>query len=458
MDNSRGDLTFTAVDSVKTIDEVALLADAEKRAGGEGFVSYTFPVPELDPLAVLETLNEPAPRGYFENPSRKRSHAAGSPLCQWAGRGEQRFIDADRWLRALDASLTCVGPRPRVIATFPFYPGSDTDGAQAKLFLPGWQVVSEDGLTTVTLCEPAAPGCAARLAIRAESFRKFSYHSNPPPPRAPVPTVLSEVGGSWFPSAVIRATELIKEGSFEKIVLTRAFDWRRAEPFSIYATLHRLRRGNPQCHTFLVDEADGALIGATPETLLSLFDGAIRSESVAGTTRRGESASEDASLAEALLTSEKDLREHSAVTASILRRLRMVGVLAATSRNAELLRLGNVMHLRTPIEGTMPIDRRFLEVAGELHPTPAVGGKPRAMALPFIPGFEPHQRGLYTGAVGWVRSDGASGKLFVALRCARLKGSEARAFAGAGIVAGSNPEAESTETEMKLRTILEALF
>ena len=222
--------------------------------------------------------------------------------------------------------------------------------------------------------------------------------------------------------------------------------------------MHRLRRGNPQCHTFLVDEDDGAFVGATPETLLSLFDGSVRSESVAGTTRRGESASEDASLAEALLTSEKDLREHSAVTASILRRLRMVGVLAATSRNAELLRLGNVMHLRTPIEGTMPIDRRFLEVAGELHPTPAVGGKPRAMALPFIPGFEPHQRGLYTGAVGWVRSDGASGKLFVALRCARLKGAEARAFAGAGIVAGSNPDAESTETEMKLRTILEALF
>ena len=445
------------MDPVQTIDEAAMLAEAEKRAGGEGFVTYTFPVPELDPLAVLETLNEPAPRGYFENPSRKRAHAAGSPVRQWSGRGDARFLEADRWLRETDASLTCVGLRPRIIATFPFYPGNATDGAEAKLFLPGWQVVTEDGKSKVTLCEPASPGCAARLAIRAESFRKFTYRSNPTPPRAPVPTVLSEVGGAWFPSAVLRATELIKEGSFEKIVLSRAFDWRRAEPFSIYATLHRLRRGNPQCHSFLVDETDGALVGATPETLLSLFDGAVRSESVAGTTRRGESASEDASLAEALLTSEKDLREHSAVTASILRRLRMVGVLAATSRNAELLRLGNVMHLRTPIEGMMPVDRRFLEVAGELHPTP-VGGKPRALALPFIPGFEPHQRGLYTGAVGWIRSDGSSGKLFVALRCARLKGSEARAFAGAGIVAGSDPEAESTETEMKLRTILEALI
>lgn len=446
------------MEGAKTIEETSLLAAAEARAVEGGFVSYTFAAPELDPLAVLETLGEPAPRGYFENPSRKRAHAAGSPVRHWSGRGDRRFEQADEWLRDLDASLTCVGARPRVIATFPFYPGTAEAGAEARLFLPNWQVVSEDGQTTVTLVEPATPGCAARLAIRAETFRKFSYRSTPPPPRAPVPTVLSEVGGAWFPSAVTRATELIKEGAFEKIVLSRAFDWRRAEPFSVYATLHRLRRANPQCHTFLVDESDGALVGSTPETLLSLFDGAVRSESVAGTTRRGESASEDAALAEALLTSEKDLREHSAVTASILRRLRMVGVLAATSRNAELLRLGNVMHLRTPIEGTMPADRRFLEVAGELHPTPAVGGKPRALALPFIPGFEPHQRGLYTGAVGWISSDGATGKLFVALRCARLRGSEARAFAGAGIVAGSDPEAESTETEMKLRTILEALI
>ena len=218
-----------------------------------------------------------------------------------------------------------------------------------------------------------------------------------------------------------------------------------------------LSAANPPCHAYLVDEPEGALVGATPETLLSLFDGEVRSEAVAGTTRRGESASEDASLAEALLASDKDQREHGAVTASILRRLRMVGVLAATSRGAELLRLGNVMHLRTPIVGIMPADRRFLEVAGELHPTPAVGGKPRDLALPFIPGFEPHNRGLYTGAVGWVGADGRTGKLFVALRCARLKGNVARAFADAGIVEGSDPASESAETEMKLRTILEAL-
>ena len=440
------------------VDEANLLAEAERVRAGEGYVTYTFQVTELDALAVLETLDEPAPRGYFENPSRQRSHAAGSPLATWTGRGPTRFLDADAWLRRLHASLTCVGAQPRVIATFPFYPGNESQGMDARLFLPSWQVVTEQGRTTVTLAEPARQGCATRLALRAEQFRRFAYRSTPPPPRAPVPTVLNEVGGNWFPSAVRRATELIKEGAFEKVVLSRAFDWRRADAFNTYATLHRLRRANPPCHAFLVDEPEGALVGATPETLLSLFDGAVRTESVAGTTRRGESASEDASLAEALLTSEKDLREHSAVTASILRRLKMVGVLAAVPRTPELLRLGNVMHLRTPIEGTMPADRRFLEVAGELHPTPAVGGKPRDLALPFIPGFEPHARGLYTGAVGWVGADGLTGKLFVALRCARLDGATARAFAGAGIVAGSDPQAESTETEMKLRTILEALI
>ena len=421
------------------------------------YVSYRFNVPALDPLAVLETLNVGAPRGYFETPSRRRAHAAGNPLVEWKGIGPERFNAADTWLKKLFLAVASLGATPRVIATFPFYAGEEQVGMPSHLFLPSWQIITEEGITSVIVIEKNDVGVIERLVQRAEQFKHFSYQHSKTNHHSAVPTVLSEVGGGWFPSAVTRATELIKDGSFEKIVLSRAFDWRRATPFNTYASLHRLRQANPSCHTFLVDEPDGALLGATPETLLSLFNGEVRSEAVAGTTRRGESASEDASLAEALLASDKDRREHTAVSASILRRLRMVGVLAATSRPPELLRLGNVMHIRTPIVGTMPADQRFLAIAGELHPTPAVGGKPRDLALPFIPGFEPHARGLYTGAVGWINLDGQSGKLFVALRCARIQGNVARAFAGAGIVAGSDPAAETVETEMKLRTILEAL-
>lgn len=246
--------------SLTAEDLLVALSAAEQARQGEGYVACTFKVPELDPLAVLESLDEPAPRGYFENPSRRRAHAAASPIAEWRGAGPQRFAQADRWLRDLHQQLTCIGGPPRVIATFPFYPGDADDAQQARLFLPAWQVVTEDGITTVTLADKATLGCAARLAIRAEQFRRFAYRPSASASRAPVPTVLSEVGGNWFPQAVQRATELIKEGSFEKIVLTRAFDWRRAEPFNAYATLHRLRRANPPCHAYLVDEPELSLI------------------------------------------------------------------------------------------------------------------------------------------------------------------------------------------------------
>jgi len=433
------------------------LRSAEVARAGVGHLSLTIEVPTLDPLAVLETLDESGARAYLETPARGVAFAAGSPVASWEGSGAARFAEADQWLAGIAAGMTSVGRGPRICARFPFHPVSRDGKQTARLFLPAWQVLTQSGRTEVTLVEPATAGAAERLAARAEPFQRFAYRTGQARAESGGPPVLSEVGGSWYPSAVRRATELIREGAFEKVVLTRAFDWRRNEPFDPHATLHRLRSANPACHAYLADTASGVLVGATPETLLAIHSEVLRTEAVAGTTRRGASPSEDAALADALLASEKDNREHGAVTASILRRLRMVGVEGAVSSRPELLRLGKVMHLRTPVLGTLPPERRFLEVAGELHPTPAVGGKPRLQALPFIPGFEPHDRGLYTGAIGWVGLDGRSGELLVALRCAELAGTRARAYAGAGIVDGSDPAVEATETEMKLRTILDSL-
>ena len=433
------------------------LSSAETTRAGLGYVSLTITVPTLDALAVLETLNESGPRTYMETPAGGIAYAAGAPVEAWEGSGIDRFTEADKWLKNLSSKITSVGRSPRICARFPFHPGADDTKQTSRLFLPSWQVLTVRGHTEVTLVEPANAGAAERLAARAEPFQRFAYKVGRNNQESHESLVLNEVGGSWFPSAVRRATELIREGAFEKVVLTRAFDWRRTTAFDPYATLHRLRSANSVCHAYLVDSAGGTLVGSTPETLLAIQQDELRTEAVAGTTRRGASPSEDAALADALLASEKDNREHNVVTASILRRLNMVGIEGAVTSKPELLRLGKVMHLRTPVIGTLPSTRRFLEVAGELHPTPAVGGKPRLQALPFIPGFEPHDRGLYTGAVGWVGLNGRSGELVVALRCAELSGARARAYAGAGIVDGSDPAAEATETEMKLRTILDSL-
>jgi menaquinone-specific isochorismate synthase len=355
---------------------------AEKASSGEGYISLSFQVTELDPLAVLETLNVTGPRSYFENPSLHQSFASGSPLIEWHGRGKNRFVEADAWLKKINSIVHSVGTLPRVIASFPFYPGDDKNDVHSHLYLPKWQVRTDEGITTITLCDKAEKGCADKLLKQVEQFKGFIYQAHPQPLHPRSATVLSEVGGSWFTSAVKRATELIKEGAFEKIVLTRAFDWRKSESFNIFGTLHRLRRANPNCNIFLINEAEASLIGASPQTLIALSDSNLKTEAVAGTTQRGDSASEDASLAKALLASDKDQREHGAVTASILRRLKMVGVVGASAHPSELLRLGNVMHIRTPVIGKLSADRSFLEVAGELHPTPAVGGKPRDLALP----------------------------------------------------------------------------
>lgn len=433
------------------------LRSAEAHRAGTGHLSLTIEVQPLDALAVLETLDESGARAYIETPARGVAFAAGTPVATWEGSGSARFAEADRWLAGIAGGLASVGCAPRVCARFPFHPAAEGGRQTSRMFLPAWQVLTLGGRTEVTLVEPATAGAAQRLAARAEGFQRFAYRGGRNAAETREPAVLSEVGGSWYPSAVRRATELIREGTFEKIVLTRAFDWRRSAGFDPHATLHRLRSANPACHAFLADTPSGVLVGSTPETLLAISGDELRTEAVAGTTRRGASASEDAALADALLASEKDNREHGAVTASILRRLRMAGIDGAVTAKTELLRLGKVMHLRTPVIGTLPPDRRFLEVAGELHPTPAVGGKPRAQALPFIPGFEPHDRGLYTGATGWVGLDGRSGELLVALRCAEISGTRARVYAGAGIVDGSDPAIEATETEMKLRTILDSL-
>lgn len=425
-------------------------------ATGAAHVSLAIKVPHLDPLAVLETLSPCGPSAYLETPARGVAFAAGEAVASWEGSGSDRFAQADRWLRRLAEGLRPVGEPPRVCARFPFHAGGGPSSLPSRLFLPAWQVISDERGSTVILVEPADEAAQARLAARAARFSRFAYRTAAAPESEGHP-VLSEVGGGWFVSAVRRATELIREGAFEKVVLTRAFDWRRLRPFEPHATLHRLRSSNPACHAFLADTPGGVLVGSTPETLLAVADDALRTEAVAGTTRRGSTPSEDAALAAALLASDKDNREHNVVTASILRRLRLVGVQGQVADRPELLRLGKLMHLRTPVIARLPADRRFLEVAGELHPTPAVGGKPRDAALPYIPGFEPHDRGLYTGAVGWVGLDGRAGELLVALRCAELAGNRARAYAGAGIVDGSDPAAEAAETEMKLRTILDSL-
>jgi menaquinone-specific isochorismate synthase len=142
---------------------------------------------------------------------------------------------------------------------------------------------------------------------------------------------------------------------------------------------------------------------------------------------------------------------------SILRRLAPLGLRPAFPENPGLRRLANVQHLHTPVEAALPPAVRLLDALARLHPTPAVGGTPREAAIARIRSLEGFPRGLYAGAIGWIDSRGG-GEFFVGLRAALLEGGHARLYAGAGIVAGSSPEKEFAETELKVQAMQAALL
>ena len=177
---------------------------------------------------------------------------------------------------------------------------------------------------------------------------------------------------------------------------------------------------------------------------------------LAGSARRSADPAVDSHLGEQLLQSPKNRAEQSIVAHRIQRSLEPVSLWVAAADEPVLVKVHNVQHLATPIRAQLAEPVATVELAGLLHPTPAVGGEPWGAAAPLVPALEGLDRGWYAGAVGWTDL-AEDGELCVALRCALLRGSVARLYAGCGIVAHSVPAEELAETEVKLQALLPLL-
>ena len=260
-----------------------------------------------------------------------------------------------------------------------------------------------------------------------------------------------------YRAAVARAVAMIEEGRFEKIVLARCRELTAAGALHPLKVLNALRQRFPDCYAFSFANGRGqSFIGASPERLLRVEQGTLLTEALAGSAPRGRTASEDAALGGALLGDDKELREHRHVVASIDRRLAPLGLRMVHAALPGLRRLANVQHLHTPVSAALPAGVRLLDVLARLHPTPAVGGSPRVAACAHIRELEGFSRGLYGGPVGWLDHRGG-GEFLVGIRSALIDGARARAYAGGGIVAGSDPDRELAETDLKFKALLEAL-
>lgn len=257
--------------------------------------------------------------------------------------------------------------------------------------------------------------------------------------------------------SVAVALDLIDRGPFEKVVLARAVDVVADGKIDLSLLQSVLARRNPSAYTFSVDlPGAGVLTGASPELLVRVTDGALVSNPLAGSARRGVSAEADALVRDRLLGSAKDLAEHNLVVDGVRRALTGLTVDLDVPGEPSLSSTPQLWHLSTTVRGRTASDVSSLDAAYALHPTPAVGGVPGPPAQDLIQQLEAVDRGFYAGLVGWMDADG-DGEWVLALRCGLVQGRRVRVHAGAGLVAGSIPESEHAETGTKLQTFLGAL-
>lgn len=446
---------------------------AAVRDGHWKLVSISLAVDALDPLAVLESIFDPSePHFYAERPAIETAIAGAEVAVGHEARGPERFATAQRWMSEVLEHSIAVGDvavpfgGPHFFAAFSFLDEVEAGEAfpAASIFVPRWQVALAGKTTTAVanlLVTPEADlaALAHRVWRAHQKFRRFGYTDTPVGDTGDVtPPQFTRREAGDYRTSVDRALESIASSAIAKIVLARAQDITSNRPLHPLQMLNGLRQRFPDCYAFSFTLGRGpSFIGASPERLVRVSQGRLETEALAGSIRRGTTASEDAALAAALLRSEKDVREHRDVLDDIVARLRPLGVVAEFPAQPQVRRLANVQHLHTPVQAVMPPGRSVLDVIAAMHPTPAVGGTPRGAAIERIRGLEGFPRGLYAGAIGWLNARGG-GEFFVGIRSALVEGARARVFAGAGIVKGSTPEKEFAETELKFKAMLDALL
>lgn len=358
--------------------------------------------------------------------------------------GPTRMTDAAAAWREVVAAATVTDPLARSgtgLIAFGAFAFDDLSTQTSVLIVPEVIVGRENGLCWVTRVWPtgqAAPDIPLVLNPLGDEYR-ISL----------LPGALSPEG---YREAVASAIGHISDHDVSKVVLARDLVGRLPVESDLRRAITELALGYPDCWTYAVD----GLVGSSPETLIRADHGEVNARVLAGTMSRGADADADNEAALALVTSTKDADEHEFAVQSLLGSLRPHTSHLTASEIPFTLKLPNLWHLATDVEGTLSDGSTSLDLIAALHPTAAVAGTPTPEALALIRELEPFDRGRYAGPVGWVGADG-DGEWAIALRCAQVTPTgDITAYAGCGIVLDSEPERELAETRMKFRPVVEA--
>ncbi|MEA2411084.1 MAG: menaquinone-specific isochorismate synthase [Thermoleophilaceae bacterium] len=421
--------------------------------------SVTVPLPvEMDVSAAVLAARRPGDRYFcFEQPDRDGFALAGlGAVAVVEGRGSNRFASVAAQCREIAHGLECDEPGPAWVGGFAFSPDGgltpEWSGlAPGQLVLPEVLLRRERGQAWMVVTARSVDEAEQRLSeLRPASMPLFD------PDLVQTARVASAAPPEHFESAIERAVERIAAGDLHKVVLAREVRVHAPREIEIGAVFDGLRVGFPSCYCYLVGTPELAFVGASPELLARRDGQRVQTVALAGTRRRSADPAVDSHLGEQLLQSPKDREEQAIVTRRIKRTLEPVSVWVTAADEPVLVKVLNVQHLGTPIRAQLAEPLSVVEVAGRLHPTPAVGGEPAAKALPLIPALEGLDRGWYAGPVGWTDLY-EDGEFCVALRCALLRGRVAHLYAGEGIVRDSVPSEELAANEAKLQALLPLL-
>ncbi len=433
------------------------------------FVSIPVAIEQVDPLVIFENIAEPQQLNfYFEHKGNQEATAAIDAIAHLHLQGKNRFNKTQDFIKSCKAktvifsNLNNISLAPRFFCSFSFFDENEQNYPfpAATIFLPHWQItkyrdfcvlianLAIDAKTNLELLIDQLKNSIQK--ILSLDYQLNKYH-------LPGKLIKKDVSNiDRFKQTILSALESIHTKKLNKIVLAQTLDVLSGRDFNLYNSLNNLRQIHPNCYIFSTSNGKGQnFIGASPERLISIRDRQLIIDALAGSAPRGKTTAEDADLANLLLNSDKEKREHKVVIDFITQHLQALGI-EADILAPRLRQLSNIQHLWTPIEAKIPNNVHPLEIVAQLHPTPAVAGVSRDLACAEIRRYEDFERGLYAAPLGWVDYQGNS-EFIVGIRSALIDGDRARLYAGAGIVAGSDPDKELAEIQLKLQALLKAL-
>lgn len=413
------------------------------------------------------------PRFYWESSRDDVAFAGMGIALELMAWGEDRFdkihhhaleLFAEALIDAGDEPLSA----PRLFGGFAFRDDfvpdvTWSDFTPAHFVLPHFQLVRVRDKTYLTINahvpygeNPHALRDDLLTALRARIAWLQDESSVPPTPQPQLRELDYPLSAQDWARGIHDAQAKMRVGELRKVVLSRVVEARFDSPIDVDSALATLANTYPETYRFLFEpRAHHAFYGATPELLVQSEGRSVKTMALAGSAKRGATPNEDSALARQLLQDPKERYEHGVVVENITARLQPL-CSALNVGEVGIYALSNIQHLHTPISGTLKHNDGVVPLVAALHPTPALGGEPREVALAVIGACEPVTRGWFGAPIGWIdhKLDGQFG---VAIRSAITRAGRVWLYAGAGIVPDSQPEREWAETALKLRPMFEAL-